>query len=509
MDQLVIRKRKEETPTLKDKIGNPGFLFYISYYLKNPNYNYDEVIYGKSLEFAYKDTDLPVVLFSKMGNISSDINVAVTFKDTDTISSGNYSYSPIFVSASLIKENSIYKAKSDPELAPSPDRLIEGTYDIALRTAQVMVPKEIISNFNLKQSDNPSLYLSIVKNKYVTNKVYDKFSIEVQFSKANEGVIPTEKVYHFGRVGEDDTNTYYKLRLDKVKTYMRVQAAFNSENVDFYISKTIFPRKNITFISEEKARGKIYVTIDTKDMKTQEYLYIVFYKKKPDEDRLLYNYAFKYINSEKLEDYVDYKMQTSDEFNIKENINDENPEESTIECTFHKLDVDKSKVNITYFFKVVDAEDYLEGEYSDTIAVTESRYLSAFARNPEDKDGLISLTVKGQVSRWTILQVIAQIQQETILEYVAYKGRYTYREPKNSVIKGESVDATAFYIVVFILLALVVGLIIAIVFFKIRNQTLLEQVKHVSFQKTNSSNRVKNNTNVDPNKLIQNENSYN
>ena len=70
-------------------------------------------------------------------------------------------------------------------------------------------------------------------------------------------------------------------------------------------------------------------------------------------------------------------------------------------------------------------------------------------------------------------------------------------------------DATAFYIVVFILLALVVGLIIAIVFFKIRNQTLLEQVKHVSFQKTNSSNRVKNNTNVDPNKLIQNENSYN
>ena len=504
VDQLVIRKRKEETPTLKDKIGNPGFLFYISYYLKNPNYNYDEVIYGKSLEFAYKDTDLPVVLFSKMGNISSDINVAVTFKDTDTISSGNYSYSPIFVSASLIKENSIYKAKSDPELAPSPDRLIEGTYDIALRTAQVMVPKEIISNFNLKQSDNPSLYLSIVKNKYVTNKEYDKFSIEVQFSKANEGVIPTEKVYHFGRVGEDDINTYYKLRLDKLKTYMRIQAAFNSENVDFYISKTIFPRRNITFIGEEKARGKIYVTIDTKDMKTQEYLFIVFYKKKRDEDGLLYNYAFKYINSEKLEDYVDYKIQTSEEFNIKENINDKNPEESTIECTFHKLDVDKSKVNITYFFKVVDAEDYLEGEYSDTIAVTESRYLSAFARNPEDKDGLISLTVKGQVSRWTILQVIAQIQQETILEYVAYKGRYTYREPKNSVIKNESVDVTAFYIVVFILLALVIGLIITIVFFKIRNQNLLEQVKHVSFQKFNSSNRVKNNTNVDPSNLIQN-----
>jgi hypothetical protein len=246
-------------------------------------------------------------------------------------------------------------------------------------------------------------------------------------------------------------------------------------------------------------------------MKTQEYLYIVFYKKKVNDNRLLYNYAFKYINSAKLEDYVDYKIETSDELTIKENINNENPEESTIDCTFHKLDVDPSKVNITYFFKVVDADDYYEGEYSDTIAVTESPYLSAFARNPEDKNGLITLTAKGKVSRWTILQVIAQIQQETILEYVAYKGKYTYRPPKNSEVQGESVDATAFYIVVAILLALVIGLIIAIVFFKIRNQTLLEQVKHVSFQKTNSGNynKVKKNTNVDPNKLIQNENSNN
>lgn len=509
VDQLVIRQRKEETPTLKEKIGDPGFLFYISYYLKNPDYNYDEVIYGKSLEFAYKETDLPVVLFSKMGNISSDINVAVTFKDMDTISSGNYNATPIFVSASLIKENSIYKAKSDPELAPSPDRLVDGSYDIALKTAQVMVPKEVISNFNLKPSDNPSLYLSITKNKFVTEKIFDKFSIEVQFSKANEGVIPTEKVYHYGRVGEENTNTYYKLRLDKVKTYMRIQAAFNSANVDFYVSKNIVPKENITFVSEQKERGKIYITIDTKDMKTQEYLYIVFYKTKRSDEKLLYNYAFKYINAEKLEDYVDYKIQTSEELSIKENINNEKPEESTIECTFHKLDVDQTKVNITYFLKVVDAEDYLEGEFSDTIAVTESRYISAFVRNPVDKDGLITLTAKGSVSRWTILQVIAQIQQETILEYVAYKGKYTYREPIKNEVKTESVDATAFYIVVAILLALVIGLIIAIVFFKIRNQSLLEQVKHVSFQNTNSYNKGRRNNNVDTSNLIQKENANN
>ena len=512
VDQLIIRKKMQEDSKLSEKIGNPGFLFYISYYLKETKYNFDEVIYGKSLEFSYKETDLPVILYSKIGNFSSDINVAVTFKDIDTISNGIYQKSPIFVRASLIKENTVYKAKNDPELAPSADRLVIGSYDTALRTAQVMLSKELMSNYNLKESDNPTLYLSIEKNTEVTNKTFDKFSVEVQFSKANEGVIPTEKVYHYGRVGEQNRMTYYKLRINKIKTYMRIQAAFNSENVDFYVTNDLRTNSNMTFLNTQKERGKIYVDIDTKGFKTQECLYIIFYKKKTNANKYLYNYVFKYINSEKLEEYIDYKIVSSEELSIKENINNNKPEESTIECSFHKLDIDKSKANITYFFKVVIAENYIPGESSDTIAVTESSYLSVFTRNPEDKNGLITLTAKGDLSRWTIIQVIAQIQQETILEYVSYKGHYIYRPPKESNDNGNNagkVNATAFYVVGAILIILVIGLIVAIIYFKIRNQALLEQVKHVSFQKTNSANYKKNtnkNSNVDPSNLIQNEN---
>jgi len=219
------------------------------------------------LEFSYKETDLPVILYSKIGNFSSDINVAVTFKDIDTISNGIYQKSPIFVRASLIKENTVYKAKNDPELAPSADRLVIGSYDTALRTAQVMLSKELMSNYNLKESDNPTLYLSIEKNTEVTNKTFDKFSVEVQFSKANEGVIPTEKVYHYGRVGEQNRMTYYKLRINKIKTYMRIQAAFNSENVDFYVTNDLRTNSNMTFLNTQKERGKIYVDIDTSDNK--------------------------------------------------------------------------------------------------------------------------------------------------------------------------------------------------------------------------------------------------
>ena len=502
-DHLVLRKRQIEINNNKIKtMQDPGFLFYIAYYLKDQQ-NFDEVIYGRSLEFSYKDTDLPVILYSKIGNFSSDINVAVTFKDSQFDNHGEYVLAPLEVRASLIKENTIYKAKKDKDLAPSVERLTLGSYDTALKTAQVMLSKEIISTYNLKTTDNPTLYLSIDKKTYISDKKYEKFSMEVQFSKANEGIIPTEKVYHYGSVGDQSRLTFYKLRIDKQRPLMRIQIAFNSDNVDFYITETFnWQRRNSTeFMDTVKARGKIIVTLSTEKL-NRESLYLIIYKTNNDENMHLFNYAFKYINSKTIEDFIDYKIRENEELVIKENFNNKNPELSTIECTFNKLDIDRSTANITYFFKVVYSDYYIKGEISDTIAVTESQYYSVYERNPEDNNGLITLTAVGDHRRWTILQIIAQIQQDSILEYVAYKGKYTYRAPQEEDNEDSSgVSPTLFYIVGGILLVLVIGLIIAIIIFKIKNQELVEQVKHVSFQKTNSTNI--NNSNIDPNSLIQ------
>ena len=514
-DHLIIRKRdyydQFENQNIKKNLQymeNPGFLFYISYYLKEEQ-NFDEVIYGKSLEFAYRDTDFPVILYSKIGNLTSDLNVAVTIRDLEFDNSGEFSYSPLLVRASLIKENTIYKAKKDPDLAPSIDRLILGSYDIALKTAQVMVPKEIISTYNLKTSDNPSLYLSIEKSYRIQPKIYEKFSIEVQFSKANEGAIPSEKVYHYARLGDQSRMTFYKLRIDRQKPYMRIQIAFNSDYTDFYVAEN-FGRTNMTFSDERKERGKIMVTLSTEDVK-KEFIYLVFYKKDQTHENSLYNYVFKYINAKDLKDFVDYKILESEELVYKENINNEEPSKSTINCTFHKIDIDSSKANITYFFKVVKDSTYLTGEKSDTIAVMESQYYTVYERNPKDNNGLITLYAKGDFRRWTILQVVAQIQQETILEYVTYKGKYIERPKEedddnnnngNQNNSEEEVSTTGFFVVGGILLVLIIGLLVAIIIFKIKNQELVEQVKHVSFQKTNSANY---NNNVDSNNLIQNQ----
>ena len=56
-------------------------------------------------------------------------------------------------------------------------------------------------------------------------------------------------------------------------------------------------------------------------------------------------------------------------------------------------------------------------------------------------------------------------------------------------------NAVVFGVVGGILGAIVIALIVVIVYFQMKNRNLLNQVKHVSFQKTN--------TNMDPNLLLQ------
>ena len=282
---------------------------------------------------------------------------------------------------------------------------------------------------------------------------------------------------------------------------MIIILAFNSDYTSFYITDNLNNNqgKNVTFIDAIEERGKIMISLSTEEIK-REYLYLVFYKNEKHE-YYLYNYVFKYINTRNLKDYVDYKIVENEEITYKENI-----KESTIDCTFHKIDIDKTKANITYFFKVVNSDFYLTGEKSDSIAVMESLYYTVYQRNPiSDDKGLITLTAKGDFKKWTILQVVAQIQQETILEYVTYKGKFIQR-PKEIDIEedaegAESADTTLFFVVVGILLVLIIGLIVTIFIFKIKNQDLVEQVKHVSFQKTNSLSN--NNNNVDKDNLIQ------
>ena len=167
---------------------------------------------------------------------------------------------------------------------------------------------------------------------------------------------------------------------------------------------------------------------------------------------------------------------------------------TVIQCTFNRIDVAKDEANITYFFKVVENSTHFYGESLQTIAVSESPYYAVYERNPTDNNGKITLTARGMLDNWCYLQVIAQVQKDTILEYVAYDGIKLIRPPEegesNDKKEGESSSggATAFFVIAIILIVVIVGLVAVVFIFQQRNKSLLNQVKHVSFQQNAGNN---------------------
>ena len=428
IDQLII------TNILYDRksynVEDPGFIFYISYHIIPQNeISFKEFEEGKSVEMAFKDAELPIILYSKIGAKHLDLSIALTFKDNEVDQLGEYDSQPLLVSAQLVKEESIYFIKKDPDLSPPIEKDVIGHYDTALKTAQILLSEEIIHAYNISESDSPCLYIRIEKNNNINEKIFRKFSVEVEVSGINEGIIPEEQIYHYGKVRNYDRQiSYYRLRVDQFRPYMRIQLAFNSDNLDFVVSEDENQRVNTTFLKTEKARGKIYITLKVKEDKELYYLYI-FKKQKFSSDELLNNYAFKYINAKDESELVDYLITDSSEISITES---KEGNMDIITCTFNKLDIEPGKANITYFFKVVGNSTYIYGEEINTIAVTESPYYTVYERNPFDIDGKIILTAKGiNLSNWVYLNVIAQIQQNNVLEYISYNGnkKYKTKEP--------------------------------------------------------------------------------
>ena len=495
-DQLIFTQLENINNNINNNklnaMENPGFVFYASYLIKDNSVNFNEINYGKSMQITYKDSGLPFFLYSKIGSDFRDINIAITFSDNEIDKEGIHETSPLIIGAQLVKENAIYDAKKDTDLRPS-EKEIRGFYDSALKTGQVFLSEDIIKYYNIKDTDNPTIYIIIDKdeNGEFPDKTFEKFSIEVQVSGVNDGVIPVEDVYHYGRVRNTAwQQTFYRLRTDKKKSIMRIHIAFNSNNLDFVVSDTENKRSNTTFLHSEKKRGKIFVTLKTEDDKELYYLYI-FKKSKTLNEEYLNNYAFKYFNVKDESKIVDFPISNSPEITYSENNDGEQDE---ISCTFNKLEVSRRNANITYFFKVVENSTYYYGEEINTIAVTESPYYTVYKRNPTDSEGKITLKAKGKLSNWVYLNIIAQVQQNNILEYIAYNGKVYLRPDPNKK------DSSGINIAVFLgigggLLLIILVLVVIIFIIHKRNLNILKQVKSVSFTGTNKAE--------DPNLLLQ------
>ena len=483
--KLNLKKISSDSKT-KDDL-DPGFVFMLSYHTRDVSINFDQVPYGNNVEIGYLDSDLPVFLISKSIDYSNDINLAITFlnsfKDNNEDKEGSFSSSPLFIKAALDKRDAIYAAKLTPGFEPSPEHTVNGIYDPVINTGQVFMSNTILNKYNISEKDFPTLYLYIGKTNEYKNMTYNYFNIEAQITRKNSLVIPTENVYYYGKFFGLNTQ-YYKLKNDKKKDIMKIILAFNSN----YLNWTIGDLSSHTNASDlnmeiEEGRGKIIITIKPGD---KDFIYINIFKNNNGEEQVeeLQNYVFKYLNLENDSQFSDYKI-----INNNASLNC-NQGENRLYCVFNRINIASDKANITYFLKIIDSKDYIKNEKIETISLTQSPYYVTFIRNPIDSNNKITINAFGDFPQWTYLQVIAQIQQNNILEYVAYKPVYKERkiDPSDSEENNEEKDNTSLFIGVSIsLVVIIIGLVILVIYFKKRNKSLMNQVKHVSFQQSESS----------------------
>ena len=217
---------------------------------------------------------------------------------------------------------------------------------------------------------------------------------------------------------------------------MILELSFNSYYLDFALNQA-FSRVNMTNMikSAKKERGKIIITIKTTAI-ISDFIYLNIYQK-IDSPTSQYNYAFKYSNVENENEFLDYKiLDNNNNLTIQEIAEDNN---NFIECSFNKIDIEKNKTNITYYFKIINDETYIRGESYESIALMGSFYYTVFERNPSDNNGKISLKAKLNFTNIAYLQVIAQIQEENNIEYISYKGiKYSKDIPSPEEEEGEN-----------------------------------------------------------------------
>ena len=487
--RIIFKKLKSDQ---QQRGQDPGFVFIMDYYARSASKNFDEVVYGNSIEIGYRDTDLPIFLYSKAVDYTNDIALAVTFRDSHIDTSGEYPESPIFVKAFLDKRDSVYAAKQLPIFEPSEINKIDGIYDLSIKTAQVFMPDYMMNSYmRIDPEEYPTLLLYVGKNPAYKDKQYKTFNVEAQFNRINSLVVPVEKIYNYAKFEGLKTH-YYKLKTHRVKKIMKIVLSFNSEELSWAIGDKQSAHSNITSkyqIEASKRNGKILATVQAiSGVEPLDFLYLNIWKTKPDQDEnfQLQNYVFKYINIEKESEFFDYEIYgDKPDLTINEN---KNGDKTTITCKFNRINLASNDANVTYFLKIADAKNYIDKENFETIAVTETPYYTKYERNPQSQSNQVTLSATGDFSNWGYIQVIAQIQQNKVLEYIAYKGVKMQRANPDDNPGGNGGSSTGLFVGISVtLVILIAGLVVLVIYFQRRNKSLVNQVKHVSFQQAPSA----------------------
>ena len=190
----------------------------------------------------------------------------------------------------------------------------------------------------------------------------------------------------------------------------------------------------------------------------------------------------KYINSDNRNKFFEYKIRKANPTITKELVNDE------YVVKFNGIEY-KKNVTILYSLKGVIEDDF-EFESFDTIAVTDSP--SNVVQTKDNNKDEYELRLKKGTYEFKCFQVIAQIRDGPITEYVSYTSineidKNKHRQKKDSDDDGGSGSSNTLYAIIGIsvgLLVIVVVLVVVILIYNAKNRDLMDQVNKISFVKS-------------------------
>ena len=465
----------------------PGFTFLISYSIRAsglPGLIFEELIYGKSTEIAYRNSKFPIVLYCQLPDKESSVNIYFDFREMKSDRERNTIYdSSIDVNAMILTTDDIFKFKADPTYIKIDPNTVKGVFSSAINVGNAYLTEDDIKKFD-KVTGIPWLFIYLTKTSDIPDQ-FIKMTLEAAVAKANNDVYTSVSIYQYGKLGVDEKNVY-KLKGDTVKKYIRVQFSSNGGIINYSIrrNKDNDYRKNdtsIDIVKNEWINGRglltmylengedIYLTVFKSDLNTES----------NKDESYLTNYVFKYVCVAKMEDYKEYRVE--DDLIIY------NKENNTL--VFNKIKDVQDPKNVIYFVKLIKKDNYLKNENINTIAITQSSGQSYGYENlKSDNDKLIVQLKDLSMNTAYYYNIIAQINEERISEYISYRSEGTINTNDKDSENDESNNTNNTVVIILIVMVIVFILVISILLVclfrvkKERNSLLMDRVKETSFK---------------------------
>ena len=489
-------------------IEKPGFAFYIEYYLRTIQLNFDEIKLGKTTEISYKETDFPLYYYSKLNNLENNINsffilhnleYANENENITVMESRDFSFK-----GSLIKQKTVYLIQRYEEIKPNLETSpFVGIYDPAINVGQVYFSADKLKGLSVKEKDQPTLYLSLEKLK---NVKYKRIRLELTAYEENKDTIVTEKLYQYGKIYDKNTINSYKLKVDNSTGDIRIQFSTNSKNINFAINDEKDKKTNSTynFISKVE-RGKVFVTFKKPENKRHIYLNVFLKDDSKSTNPRSNNYVFKYINSKSRKLFFEYPI-LNNKSSITKIVNKKEKHRCDIEVKFNRIE--KENINVIYSLKVARRWEHSSEELNPSIALSDIGSRVVQSHNPKGDE--ITMKINNIEDNYSYLEVIAQIIDGPIIEYVAYEPSYNDIRPpndNNKDNKNNTNQSNKSQLWIIITLSSIIGIIIIVLVTVVcvyhrKNKDLLKTVNTVSFAEEGAKGNGNENLLYDKNELL-------